>query len=364
MLLRLAASMRELGVDSSVVNLSGSEGVASLFEDAGLQVWSLNLKPKMSDIFWGVKRLQRVVNEAKPDLIQGWMYHANMLASLTRWPNGRRGRAMPILWNIRRGLDDYAQRGLKTRCVIRANAMLSRTVDRIVYCSPESKDQHEYFGFHSDSSLVLENGFDTDRFMPRPDQRKAFRDRYQIRDDEVIIGNIARFDLAKGHSFLIEAFGRVLKVRSNARLILIGRGVDESNQALRSVIDQHGCRDRVLLLGEQGAVENILAAFDIYCSSSISEGFPNAISEALSCGVVCVVTDTGASKQLVAGIGRVVRSGSAGDLAEALLATIDDGSEARELAGRHARERIIRNYGLRPVAERYNSLYRQVLASN
>jgi glycosyltransferase involved in cell wall biosynthesis len=354
--------MRELGVDSSVVNLSGSEGVAGLFEDAGFRVWSLNLTPNLTDIFGGVKRLQGVLKQAGPDIVQGWMYHANMLASLTSWPKRARGRSIPILWNIRRGLDDYAQRSFKTRCVIRVNAMLSRSVEGIVYCSLESKEQHESFGFHADSSLVLENGFDTDRFMPRPDQRRAFRARYRIGDDEVVIGNIARFDVAKGHTFLIEAFGKILKVRPNARLVLIGRGVEESNHALRLMIEQHDCCNRVLLLGEQGAVANILPAFDIYCSSSISEGFPNAISEALSCGIVCVVTDTGASKQLVGGIGRVVQSRNAEKLAEALLATIDDGSDARLLAGGYGRQRIIKNYGLRPMAERYYCLYRQVLA--
>lgn len=355
MLLRLTESMSAFGVESSVVNLGEPHGVAHLFERIGVRVWSLSITPTASGALVGARRLRHIVSQTEPDIVQGWMYHANIITFLARVAQ-RQGPV--LLWNIRRGLDDYRQRQLKTRCVIRSNAALSRMIDGVVYCSHESKLQHEQFGFNPKSSAVVENGFDSEKFKPRPESRQAFRRQYGIRDDQIVVGNIGRFDLAKGHTFLIEAFSKVLAVEPKAVLVLIGRGVDESNAELASVLHSCGCRDRVLLLGEQERVEQMIPAFDIYCSASISEGFPNALSEAMACGVVCVATDTGASRQVVGGIGRVVAPRSVEQLAEALIAAIGDGAESRQVAGQYGRERIVTQYALHSVARRYYELYR------
>jgi glycosyltransferase involved in cell wall biosynthesis len=155
----------------------------------------------------------------------------------------------------------------------------------------------------------------------------------------------------------------VVTLRPMARLVLIGRGIDQSNAELVSALNRLGCRERVLLLGECDAVEKLHPGFDIYCSSSISEGFPNALSEAMACGVPCVTTDTGASAELVGGIGRVVPPRSAEQLALALVAAIDDGVLARKAAGVSGRERIVKEYALSSVAGRYCGLYDQALAN-
>jgi glycosyltransferase involved in cell wall biosynthesis len=325
-----------------------------------MAVWSLDLGASVGGLTSGVRRLKRLVEEVRPDLIQGWMYHANLIIGLSHIVGGRR---LPILWNIRRGLDDYAQRQLRTRCVIRGNALLSSIVDGIIYCSSESKAQHEEFGFRSGCSVVFGNGFDTEKFRPRPESRREFRRKHTISDDEIVIGNIGRFDVAKGHAYLVEAFSRVLAVRPEVRLVLVGRGMDNSNDEIRSMLDRLRCRERVLLLGEQSHVETIHPAFDLYCSSSISEGFPNALSEAMACGVVCVTTDTGASKHLVEGIGRVVAARRVDLLADAILAALAEGSETRQVAAERGRQRIVSRYALGSVVQQYADLYSAVASS-
>jgi glycosyltransferase involved in cell wall biosynthesis len=357
-LLRLAESMRSLGVQSAVVNLGAPTQLVSQFEAAGVSVWSLNMRASAGGIASAVRRLKQLAEQARPDIIQGWMYHANLVTALWSLASGR---SLPILWNIRRGLDDYTQRRLRTRCIIRGNAVLSSRVDGIIYCSPESKAQHEEFGFNLGCSVVFGNGFDTEKFRPRPEYRRAFREQHRISDDELVVGNIGRFDVAKGHAFLIEAFSRVLVERPNVRLVLVGRGMDDSNGEILSRLDSLGCRERVLLLGEQNNVETIHPAFDIYCSSSISEGFPNALSEAMACEVACVTTDTGASRQLVEGIGRVVPARSTRRLVEALLATASDSAETRRASAARGRERIVSRYALSTVAQEYADLYKALV---
>lgn len=359
MLLRLTGSMRELGVQSSVVNVGPEQEFDRFFAQEDVPVWALGMVPNARGVMLGVARLRKIIQKVQPDVIQGWMYHANLLALSAACT---RRSSTAVVWNIRRGLDDYTERRLRTRLVIRGNAALSKKVSGIVYCSSISKAQHEQFGFHSASSIVLENGFDANKFIPRLDARRDFREKYGVKDEEVLIGNIGRYDIAKGHSYLSEAFGLVLSQKPNARLVLIGRGIDERNGELSATLRACGCRERVIMLGEQEQIERFHPAFDLYCSSSISEGFPNALSEAMSCGVPCVATDTGASRQLVEGVGRVVPSRDPVQLANAIVATINDGVEGRKDAGERSRQRILRRYTLPSVARRYFEFYADITA--
>jgi glycosyltransferase involved in cell wall biosynthesis len=83
----------------------------------------------------------------------------------------------------------------------------------------------------------------------------------------------------------------------------------------------------------------------------------------MACGVVCVATDTGASRELVEGIGRIVPVGNAELLAEALIATMRERFETRQIAAEMGRQRILSRHGLASVAEQYANAYRAVLDS-
>ena len=361
MLLRLIERLSLLNVKSSVVALSPEAGIHNLFKDSLIP---LNISPSLHGAYSGTVKLRAVIRKYKPDLVQGWMYHANLLAfaatrSLTRYSSDPK-----VIWNVRRGLDDIAQRSTKTRLVVRLNAITSSFADSILYCSQSTRDQHEAYGFSGKRGFVIDNGFDTARFQPNQQMRAAFRLRYGIGDDELVIGNVGRYDLAKGHLYLVRAFKRVLALFPNTRLVMVGRGIDESNHELVEELRGLGCLGRTLLLGAQESIENLHAGFDIYCSASICEGFPNALSEAMACGAACVATDTGASRQLVEGVGMVVAPRDVSALADALISTISEGSTVFIKRGLAGRERVRARYGLERVAKNYYELYQQILEDN
>lgn len=358
--MRLVEGLQSQGVVSHVVNLGCEAPIAIQFRRKGIQVSSLGLSASLADAVRGGGEIGALIDSKRPDVVQAWMYHANAVALLGVF---RSRFKPPLAWNIRRGLDDFSERSFKTRTVVRGNAFMSRLPDQIIYCSRESRSQHEAFGFHRATSRVLENGFDTQRFLPSDTSREAFRARYDIREHEIVIGNVGRFDLAKGHGYLLRAFETVARQMPAAKLVLIGRGVDHSNQEIAATVRQLGLSERVLLLGEQESLERVYPGFDVYCSASINEGFPNAISEAMTCGVPCVVTDTGASRQLVEGVGHVVPSRSAETLSAALSDISKLSTEERRALGAKARGRISELYSLDSVVRQYRELYGELARS-
>lgn len=357
MLLRLAEQLGRRGVTNYVVSLSQPEPLADLFEAQGVRVFALGMRHSLRDA-WTFRQMCRLLNGLQPDLLQGWMYHANGMLSAAR-PFLK--RAVPVVWNIRRGMDDYAERKISTRMSIQANRLLSSLPEKIIYCTQESREQHESFGFDSLRGMVIGNGFNTDTFAPSEEKRRLIRGRYKISDQEILIGNIGRDDSAKGRPFLFEAFSELVKRFPNARLLLVGRGLDDSNVELRRALLERRIAARVILVGEYSPVSDLYPAMDILCSSSVCEGFPNVIAEGMSSGLACVATDTGNSRELLEGVGVVVPPRSGLELAQGLERFCAETLQVRQAHGSLARERIVSRHSLSSVGDAYTSLYERLM---
>jgi glycosyltransferase involved in cell wall biosynthesis len=353
MLVKLVRGLEDRGVKNVVVSLSKREALAEQFEEWNVPVVSLAMRQGTPDPR-GMLRLRRVLAEHNPDILQGWMYHGNLMLSLSQLLTHR---ATPLVWNIRRGLDDMRERRLVTRLMVAASARVSRSATKIIYCTDTSAAQHERHGFAPEKRAVIGNGFDNRTFYFRPSARAYLLAELGIPNDALLIGNVGRYDIAKGQAFLVDAFAGALFSFPTAHLILAGRGMDLSNRALCSLISRRGLCSRVHLVGERSPVEELYPAFDVYCSSSISEGFPNVIAEAMASGVACVVTDTGASRQLVEGLGLVVQVRSVEHLTQALLAMLSKTPEERRENGRLLHDRIATKYSIANVVASYASLY-------
>jgi glycosyltransferase involved in cell wall biosynthesis len=303
-----------------------------------------------------IVRLRRVLRDSRSDVVQGWMYHANLMASMAGW----RGSA-PIVWNIRHSLHDVREEKRPTRWVIRAGARLSRGPARIIFNAAVSRAQHVAFGYDGDRSVVIPNGFDTRTFAPRPEERARLRDELRIAPDAFAVGLVARVHPMKDHANFLHAAKHLAASCPRAVFVLVGEGADAKNRALGALIDELDLRDRVRLCGRRTDIAAINNALDVAASASAwGEAFPNVVAEAMACGVPCVVTNVGDAPAIVADTGMVVppRDAEALGAAWANLAAL--GEEGRRALGRRARRRIVEHYAIDSGARRYADLYRAV----
>jgi glycosyltransferase involved in cell wall biosynthesis len=357
MLLRLADGLQRRGVENIVVSLSEREPLAESFEARGIPVHSVSVSPNLKGISTLVK-LRSLLNELSPDVAQGWMYHANLLLTLIR---PFLSQKIPVAWNMRRGTENFRDLKFSTRLVVHANRLLSARPSKIIYCTTESRKQHEALGFNRERGMVIRNGFDLDQFAKSPTTRRAVRERFGVADTDILIGNVGRDDIAKGRPYLIEAFASLITWIPNARLMLVGRGMSETNPELRRLLVSLGVASRVILVGEYTPSSELYSAMDILCSSSVAEGFPNVIAEAMCCEVPCVGTDVGNTRELLDGVGVVVPPNSALCLADALAAVCREGRDAWDDRGARGRSRIAESYSLDRVVEEYAQLYDEMV---
>lgn len=358
MLYRLLRCFRESGDhELRVISLMDENRLSAELADLGVSVHTLGMRRGMVP-FRALRQLRSIIRAIRPDLIHGWMYHSNIVASLVA------GNSVPVIWGVHTSVNDIKREKKLTRLLIRAGPILSYRVSRIIYCSHISAMQHERIGYPSGKRAVIPNGFDVDLFRPDREARLLVRQGLGLPTDAIVIGHAARYHPMKNHAGLLRAFAELLDRHPRVRLVMAGREVRWDNPTLASLARALKLDGKVWLLGEQRDMARLMNAFDIYSSSSSwGEAFPIVLGEAMACEVPCVTTDVGDSAAIVAETGVVVPAGDEAALVEALDQLIQAGREVRKKLGMAARERVVNKYSLPTVAAAYRDLYEEVVGT-
>ncbi len=352
-LLKLLAASPALRAGARVISLRDLGTVGPRLEALGIPVWATGIRRSLPTPA-AVLRLRKMVRAASPSLLQGWMYHGNLAALAAR---GWLRKRVPLVWNIRHSVYSLGAEKPMTAMVIRLGAMLSRWPDRIIYNSRLAASQHEGLGYASDRTLVIPNGFDIARFFPRSDVRSPVRAELGLASDTTLVGVVGRYHPMKGHENFLRAVAVVRREFPDARFVMAGTGVTPDNRDLMEVVGALQMREAVLPLGELSDTSRLMAALDLLCLPSSSEGFPNVVGEAMACGVPCVVTDVGDAAWLVGETGIVVPPRDPAALAEGMRQLLRAPSNARVQLGAAARRRIESHFTLAAVIQQYTDIY-------
>ncbi len=356
-MLRLVLGLAGRGHEIMVAAMLGGGRVEDRLLEAGVPVVSLRRRlPASGPVPNGLVSFVSRSRAFRPQLIMGWMYHGMCLASLLRAGAGIRA---PIAWNVRCTLDDSQSLPASTRLLIRGLRAVSGRTASIVYNSALGRDQHAAYGFADSQGTVIGNGIDTDEFRPDRSQRDAVRKEFGIPADSLVIGHVARFHPQKGQLDLLAALSRT-RLPPDSVVMMVGRDVTPDNRAIAAALGRLPVGLRVVLPGERSDVAAIMSAFDVYCLSSTTEGFPNVVAEAMACGIPCVVTDVGDAARMVGRSGLVVPKGDPDALAGALGALAMEAEADRTQRSRLARQIAEAEFSLGGMVERYEGLFEAI----
>ncbi len=336
MLVRLAAGLNARGMEQQVVSLKGGGPNADALVAAGISVTELNFSLPRTQI-----ELIRLVYRFKPSILQGWMYHGNIAASVTHRVTPGWGRRR-LYWNIRASnVHDsrYAR-------IIRWNARLSSIPDLVIANSQAGMDYHLETGFHPRRQMVIPNGIETDKFSPNTGQRSSMRRGLGFADSDVVAVSVARVNPMKDFDTLLAAIGSLPGVKG----LLVGLGTDQLKLP-----------DNVTALGLRHDVSELHSAADIIVSSSAyGEGFSNALAEGMSSGLVPVATDVGDAANIIGDTGTVVRPGDPVSLGQAIKAIASLPHATIRDRGLKARQRIVENFSLERAVQRFADIYEDI----
>lgn len=214
-------------------------------------------------------------------------------------------------------------------------------------------------GFPADRITSVPTGIDTQRFAPG--DRAAARRALDLPPEAILIGIVATLRSWKGHRFLLDAFAGL--ARQDCILVIVGDGPQRAN--LESQIVRLNIGDRVRMAGNQPDVLTWLHALDLFALPSYAnEGVPQALVQAMLCGLPCVTTDVGSiGEAAVRGqTALVVAPQDAEALGQALLGLIE-APDLRERLGAAARARCRERFGFESMLDAMEAVFTRVTAS-
>ena len=354
-LYRLCVS--DLENSHSVISLTDRGKYGDLLKAADIEVVCLGTTGVLSAL-GSLFKLCGLLRERRPDVVHTWMYHADFLGGIA----ARLAGLGAIVWGIRQSNLRLGQSKLSTIILTRVLSLLSYVVPRrIVCCAAGAMEVHAAIGYQRRKLEVLHNGIDTERFIPNAQKRDEVRTALRIDPQVVALGMVARFDRQKDHRGLLRALGEVVANGHAFTCVLAGQGIDRDNDALMGWLAEFGLQERVVLVGQEYDIAELMNALDLHIlSSAYGEGFPNVVGEAMACGVPCIATTVGDAAVIIGDTGWVVPPSDPDSLAASLQTILTDVSDPLRHAGQAARDRIITEFSLEKMVEAHRLLYRDL----
>jgi len=353
------ATYPDQAVEHVVVSLTDDGVYGERLRAAGVAVHTLGM-PRGRITLGGFMALRRLIAQTKPQAVQTWMYHADLIGGVAARLAGVRA----IAWGIRNSGAHLERSSRSARMVLRACAALSGILPRAIVCAAQNAaERHAAKGYRRDRMVVISNGYDLSRYAPDPAARERVRAQWGLAGDVPVIGCVARWDPLKDHANLLRAVAALVRDGRDAglRCVLVGRGMTADNPDLMALVDKLNLRDRLVLAGPSDDVPAVMNGLDLHVLSSCAEGFPNVVAEAMACGIYCVATDVGDAAYIIGETGVVVPPEQPEALARGIEAGLREvASRGQGRAGEAGRARVLENFDLARMVQSYIAVWRRI----
>jgi glycosyltransferase involved in cell wall biosynthesis len=360
MLKRLIESDPASIPNTRVVSLTSLGTIGESLRKQGVKVQTLNLSPSGINIPIVLWRLVKLIRQFQPHIVETWMYHADLLGGLAAFLSGYKN----IIWGIRR-TSLTSDNPVRTRLTMKACAVLSHWIPKKIICVAEAARQtHIAAGYEATRMVVIPNGFDFSQFTATQEQRSALRQACHFSENDIVIGCVGRFHDDKGQDNLIKAAAIVEQQYPMVKFLLVGRDCDANNAKLMCWLNDYGLQDRFVLLGERNDVPVCLAAMNVFCMPSRTEGFPNGLAEAMAMALPFVATDVGDTAILAGDTAILVPPQNEHALAHGLLEVLALPEKQRERMGQRAKERVMSEFSMEKARSRFEAVYQGIISKS
>jgi glycosyltransferase involved in cell wall biosynthesis len=320
---------------------------------AKARAWQAPLLSVPDRGFWDLGVVPRLLNLCRREKVAIWHghdYKSNALGLVLR-----RFHRMKLVTTVH----GWVHHTARTPLYYWIDRVCLPRYDLVLCVSPDLHQRCLECGVSPARCVLIENAIDTDEFRRRMEIAEG-KKRLGEPEGRFLIGAVGRLSPEKGFDLLIQAADRLRRSGRDVGVVVVGEGDEEAR--LRELIGRLGLADRVRLPGYRGDVASVYQALDVFALSSLREGLPNVLLEAMAFAVPVVATR-------IAGVPRLVRDGVDGLLVEpgdadglaAALARLHDDADLRRRLGQSARLAIEERYSFRERMARIAALYDRLL---
>jgi len=299
--------------------------------------------------------LTRLIRQHRPDVVHTHTAKAGFVGRVAAWLAG-----VPVIVHTFHG---HVFRGYfsprATQVFLGLERLTAGMSSAVITLTEGLKHELvETFGVTTaDKVVVLPLGMDLEGFQATPRQEGAFRAAYGIAPDAPLIGIVGRLVPVKNHALFLEAAEQVHAVLPSARFVIIGDG--ELRPQVEAQIGALGLSAVVQITGWTRDLASVYSDLDVMALTSVNEGTPVTVIEALAAGCPVVSTAVGGVAELLeeGALGGLVPSGDADALAQALITALNQPPPDARI-----RAQIVERYGAARMIKDVDALYRRLLA--
>lgn len=339
---------------------TGPEG--SLIENVYERGISLTIEPTLvrevnplKDIL-AVFRLARFLKRGGYTIVHT---HSSKAGIVGRWAGKLAG--VPVIVHTVHGWAHHERQHWLVRAYYILMEKLTLPItDKLIVVSPLNIEKGLKDGIGKpEDYVVIRSGIELDRFGQPQVPREEMRKRLGIPLDAPVIGSVTRLSPQKAPLDFVRAAGLVAKTRPDAYFVMVGDGA--MRPEVEALAIEVGIKDHLILTGLRRDVPELMAAFDIFALSSLWEGLPRVLPQAMATGLPLVATATDGSVEVVVdGVnGLLVPPGEPEKFGQALLRLLNDPALAQQM-GEAGRERVA-EFSDRRMVEQIAALYRELL---
>jgi len=340
---------------------TGSEG--SLIEEARMGGIALSILPELvrqidplKDLI-ALHKLRRIIRHGRYQIVHTHSSKAGVLGRLAAWLEG-----VPIIIHSVHGwsFHDFMPT-ISRRTYVQLEKTMARFTQMLIVVSEQDKRKGLAAGIGNEGQYrLIRSAIPLEEFKPCLHKRAEVRRELGFSEDAPVIGCVGRFSAQKNPLAWIDAAARVARARPQARFLLVGDG------PLRSQVEAAaaglGIADRLILTGLRRDPARMMSAMDIFLLTSLWEGLPRVIPQAMSLGLPVVATQADGTSDIIQdGIsGYLCPPGSPECLAGRCTELIDDPIRRLEM-GEKGRLSLGKEYDLGKMIAQIESLYREFL---
>jgi glycosyltransferase involved in cell wall biosynthesis len=341
-LVTLAKAIDKTRFDVSIVTFYSGFHEERELENVDIKIVCLKKRGRW-DLLSFARRLIKTSKELQPHILHGYLDIPNVLAlAMKRFVKTR------VVWGVRASALELKQYDWLFRVAARVERSLSNYPDLVIANSNAAVQHYLGNSFPENKLKLIPNGIDTAIFKPDPEARATIRMEWDIADSTKLVGVVGRFDPVKNLPLFFEAAVLVSRELPDAQFVCVGEGPADYVNELKKKAAAVGISEKLIWSKPRADVTSVYNGLDVLVSPSLAESFPNVLAEAMACGVPCVASDVGDSRQILGQCGAIVPAAEPEILARAIITALREGR--RHSAA--ARVRIIENFSIDQLARR------------
>lgn len=296
-------------------------------------------------------RILRIIKDARPDVIQCWMFHANIIGGFF----GRLAGVKNIVWGIHHSMTKYDRKIL--HLINKIGALMSYNFcDTVICCGIRPLEVCKQTGYCPKKLRCVFNGFELDNFFYDLEGRNRIRKEFGISEDSFVVLNMAAYRAQKNHNGVLRIFSKLYKKNKDSRLILAGYNIKKEG-TLADISKSLGIDEKIVFAGYRTDARALYSAADVVILASFTEGFPNVIGEAMLCEKPFLSTDVGDCAFMLGHNDWAFELSDEDGFAEKLFEFSKMPKSELKACGEECRKRIVDNFDIEKIYSEYSKIW-------